>query len=160
MIKQMRFSVFFAVFLVSGCAASIYTAKYPSAIYPPVPPEQVQILSDYPPNPNSFVVIGEVSVGQMSGEMDHFTRKELKKKVGEMGGSAVVLRRRLENISAHLSTTGGQSASGSLLGLQNSAPALSGYNTIGNPAGTISNFSMTPEYSGKGQVLRYLPPRR
>ncbi len=149
-----------SVFFLAGCV-SIKTAVYPNASYLPTPPEKVQILKNFPPNPATYQVIGEVYVPEMNYEDSSFFEKRLRKKVAQAGGHAVVLFKYLDSTQAFIGFPNGSTASvrtSQSSGLSVGVPAV----TIQNPppsylAGqtALPSFSVDQSFSGRGYLLRY-----
>jgi hypothetical protein len=83
--------------LLQGCVA-IQIGLYPNARFAPVDPATVQIYSSFPPDSSSFEVIGEFTVGETMSEYDSLFYQRLKRRVGEVGGNAVVIGRNLERV--------------------------------------------------------------
>lgn len=147
--------------LLPGCV-SIRTALYPNAHFAPVSPERVQILRRLPPDPNSYRIIGEVSADDMPSSDDYFLTRALKKKVGALGGDAVVLERNLESIQGSF-TSGASNFSGAVSGFNQGPLGVSGSGyspaTIAPSTSQNTSFSLDPSYSGQGYILKYLPAR-
>lgn len=142
-----------------GCV-SINTALYPRSNYPPSDPSRVQILHSFPPDRDSYEIIGEVSVGETMDEYDSMFNDRLRKKVALSGGDAVVLGRDLERMvgfttPGQSSTTGSSfgTASGSVVGQSfiGSGVTNSNSQTVYTPPTTVALGS----YSGKGYILKY-----
>lgn len=75
--------------VVSGCATVKSVQYEPSSIYPPTDPQDIRVFSVRPPR--EYIEIGEVSVeAPVYDIMD--TIEQLRDKVAEMGGEAVILR--------------------------------------------------------------------
>ena len=84
--------IIFILFLCLGLAgcATVKTVQYePSSVYAPTNPQDVRVFSVRPPR--EYIEIGEVSVeAPVYDIMD--TIEQLRDKVAEMGGEAVILR--------------------------------------------------------------------
>ena len=145
--------------LFTGCV-SIQIGMYPNCNYPPVDSSTVQIYRAFPPDRETYEVIGEFTVEEGLGDYDSLFYQRLKRRAGEVGGNAVVLARNLERVvgittaghSTSTTTTSG-SATGTAYGntVVGSGFALAQTNTTYTPPQTLQIGS----YSGRGYVIRF-----
>ena len=147
------------VLFFNGCVG-IQIGLYPNYNFPPVDPATVQIYRAFPPDRASYEVIGEFTVEEGLGDYDSLFYQRLKRRVGGVGGNAVVLSRNLEGVVGI--TTPGRAIS------TTTASGLAVGTTYGNNA-TVSgsavaqtNTTYTPpqtlqigSYSGRGYVIRF-----
>ena len=152
-------ALLFAVGLLTGCVA-IQIGIYPGFNFPPTDPATVQIYRSFPPDSDTYEVIGEFSVQEALGDYDSLFYQRLKRRVAEVGGNAVILQRSLEGVVAF--TIPGQ-ASSTTTAVGTATATAFGNNAVATGA-TASHTSATytpPQklevgsYSGRGYVIRF-----
>lgn len=76
----------------SGCIG-VNTALYPGKNYPPTNSKNVQLLHSFPPDKNTYEIIGEMSLGGMLGTYEDYPslKWRLRTEAAAKGADAVVL---------------------------------------------------------------------
>lgn len=152
-----------AVGLLASCVG-IQIGIYPNCNFPPTDPATVQIYRAFPPDRDTYEVIGEFTVEEGLGDYDSLFYQRLKRRVAEVGGNAVVLSRNLEGVvgfttpaQASSTTTASGSAVGTTYG--NSAVVNGSVASQTNTTYTPPQTLQVGSYSGRGYVIRFKPRR-
>lgn len=145
--------------VLQGCVA-IQIGIYPNSNFPPVDPSTVQIYGSFPPDRNSFDVIGEFTVEETMSSYDSLFYQRLKRRIAEVGGNAAVIGRNLErvigiNIPGTTSST--TTASGSAVGTAFGNTAVATGSSVANTTTVVTppQALQVGSYSGRGYVIRF-----